>query len=166
MFNRLSIAPTPFDSESFLTLTSLAHPDPTMALPLVLGFITMANVESKNWLMTAAEREQQRKFEDKPHAANLIKPILRGLSVIRIVVAAITPGVCLNPPELKDLYLLVQSVALYWVSSATFGLIQTWIFDWMDMQRRKRRLSLQPKVPETPEVTKKKTSPSKSSIRQ
>lgn len=93
VFNRLSIAPTPFDSESFLTLTSLAHPDPTMALPLLLGFITMANVESKNWLMTAAEREQQRQFENRPHAANLIKPILRGLSVIRIVVAAITPGV-------------------------------------------------------------------------
>ena len=62
----------------------------------------MANVESKNWLMTAAEREQQRKFEDRPHAAaNLIKPILRGLSVIRIVVAAITPGVGLDLSELE-----------------------------------------------------------------
>ncbi|KAF9569292.1 hypothetical protein CPC08DRAFT_701796 [Agrocybe pediades] len=137
VLNRLSAAPTPFDSESFLTLTSLAHVDPTMTLPVVLGFLTMANVESSNWVMNAAEREQQRSMEEreakrvadggKPriHPGKLIKTVLRGLSVVRIVIAALTPG----------------SVALYWVTSAAFGLVQTWAMDWNDARRRRRRLA-------------------------
>ncbi|KAF9485270.1 hypothetical protein BDN70DRAFT_847974 [Pholiota conissans] len=120
LLNRLSTDPTPFDSESFLTLTSLAHADPTMVLPLALGFITMANVESRNWFMNAAERERQQTLESQRHIGNLVKPILRGLSVVRIVVAALTPG----------------SVTLYWVTSATFGLVQTWVMDWVDMRKR------------------------------
>jgi inner membrane protein COX18 len=95
LLNRLSTDPTPFDSESFLTLTSLAHSDPTMALPLALGFLTMLNVESRNWFMNAAERERQQALEGQPHISNLIKPVLRGLSIVRIVVAALTPGVSL-----------------------------------------------------------------------
>ncbi|KAF9534227.1 60Kd inner membrane protein-domain-containing protein [Crepidotus variabilis] len=135
MFNRLSQDPTPFDSESFLTLTSLAHPDPTMTLPVVLGFLTMANVESGNWVMNAAEKEQRRVTElkearriaegGKPriHPGKIIKTALRGLSVLRIVIAAMTPG----------------SVALYWTTSAVFGLFQTWVMEWLDA-RRKRNL--------------------------
>ncbi|KAF8205062.1 60Kd inner membrane protein-domain-containing protein [Pholiota molesta] len=122
LLNRLSTDPTPFDSESFLTLTSLAHSDPTMALPLALGFLTMLNVESRNWFMNAAERERQQALEGQPHISNLIKPVLRGLSIVRIVVAALTPG----------------SVTLYWVTSAAFGLVQTWMMDWIDMKRRHR----------------------------
>jgi len=105
VLNQLSQTPTPFDSESFLTLTSLAHPDPTMTLPIVLGFLTMANVESGSWIMNAAEREQQRlsEVEEAKRIAaggkiriqprKIIKTGLRGLSIIRIVVAALTPGV-------------------------------------------------------------------------
>ncbi|KAF8913988.1 membrane insertase OXA1/ALB3/YidC [Gymnopilus junonius] len=138
LLNRLSVAPTPFDSESFLTLTSLVSPDPTMTLPVILGFLTMANVESGNWVMNAAERQQRRAIEEqeakriaeggKPriHPGKVIKSTLRGLSILRIIVAALTPG----------------SVALYWVTSAAFGLIQTWAMEWSDAQRRRRRLTL------------------------
>ncbi|KAL0949454.1 hypothetical protein HGRIS_009509 [Hohenbuehelia grisea] len=136
MLSRLSVAPTPFDSESFLTLTTLAHPDPTMTLPIVLGMITMANVESSNWVMSAAERERAQKLEEmnakrlaegeKPliQPNKLIKSGLRILSVVRIIFAALMPG----------------SVTLYWVTSATFGLFQTWGMDWWDSVRKRKRL--------------------------
>jgi mitochondrial inner membrane protein COX18 len=102
---RLSLDPTPFDSESFLTLTTLAHPDPTLTLPIILGVLTMANVESSNWVMNAAERERARRIEEmnakrmadggKPNIEPklLLKSVLRTLSVGRIILASITPGV-------------------------------------------------------------------------
>ena len=31
-----------------------------------------------------------------------------------------------------------QSVQLYWVTSATFGLLQSWALDYWDMRRRSR----------------------------
>ncbi|GLB33903.1 putative 60Kd inner membrane protein [Lyophyllum shimeji] len=134
MLGRLSLDPTPFDSESFLTLSTLAHPDPTMTLPIILGVATMANVESSNWVMNAAERERERQIEEqnakilaaggkpqiRPRA--LIKSGLRVLSIGRIIIAAVAPG----------------SVTLFWLTSATFGLIQTWIIDWLDIRRRRR----------------------------
>ncbi|PFH52805.1 hypothetical protein AMATHDRAFT_1848 [Amanita thiersii Skay4041] len=133
---RLSTDPTPFDSESFLTLSNLAHPDPTMTLPILLGLITMANVESSNWVMTAAERERARRIEELNEKRRMeqggkarviqpqkiIKSTLRFLSVARIIVAAMTPG----------------SIALYWVTSASLGLFQTWVMDWLDLRRRRR----------------------------
>ncbi|KAF8745929.1 hypothetical protein AX14_004233 [Amanita brunnescens Koide BX004] len=136
---RLSVDPTPFDSESFATLSTLAHPDPTMTLPILLGILTMANVESSSWVMTAAERERTRQIQERNDKNNaelgtkariiqpqkIVKTTLRFLSVVRIIIAAMTPG----------------SVELYWVSSAAFGLIQTWIMDWMDARRRRRRES-------------------------
>ncbi|KAF8165260.1 60Kd inner membrane protein-domain-containing protein [Crassisporium funariophilum] len=137
ILGRLSVDPTPFDAESFLTLSTLAHPDPTMTLPVVLGFLTMANVESGNWVMNAAEREQVRKTEEqeakrvadggKPriHPGKVLKTVLRGLSIFRIVIAAMTPG----------------SVTLYWVTSAAFGLVQTWTMEWMDSRRRRNRIT-------------------------
>ena len=109
VLSRLSIDPTPFDSESFLTLSTLAHPDPTMTLPVILGFLTMANVESGNWVLTAAEREQVRRAEEeerkrvleggKPriHFGKVLKTSLRGLSIVRIIIAAMTPGVRFFP---------------------------------------------------------------------
>ncbi|KAG6873756.1 hypothetical protein C0995_011575 [Termitomyces sp. Mi166 len=135
MLQRLSLEPTPFDSESFLTLTTLTHPDPTLTLPIVLGMLTMANVESSNWFMNAAERERVRKIEEQDAKAlaeggqpkirpkSVIKSGLRILSVARIAVCAMMPG----------------SVAIYWVTSAAFGLLQTWFFDWQDLRRRRRK---------------------------
>ena len=108
MLGRLSLDPTPFDSESFLMLTTLAHPDPTMTLPIVLGILTMANVESSNWVMTAAERERERQLEERVakrggvdgqlqiKPKSLIRSGLRLLSVGRIIIAAMTPGVSVH----------------------------------------------------------------------
>jgi hypothetical protein len=79
-----------------------------MTLPIVLGFLTMANVESGNWVMNAAEQEQQRAIEAKEarrvatggkvriQPGKIIKTSLRALSIFRIIVAALTPGVCFN----------------------------------------------------------------------
>ncbi|KAH0587677.1 hypothetical protein H2248_006443 [Termitomyces sp. 'cryptogamus'] len=134
MLQRLSLHPTPFDSESFLTLTTLTHPDPTLTLPIVLGMLTMTNVESSNWLMNTAERERVRRIEEQDAKAlveggkpkirpkSVIKSGLRVLSVARIAICAMMPG----------------SVAIYWVTSAAFGLLQTWFFDWQDLRRRRR----------------------------
>jgi inner membrane protein COX18 len=102
---RLSVDPTPFDSESFFTLSTLTHPDPTMALPAILGFLTMANVESGNWVLNAAEREQAREADQKErkrileggkprlHPGKVLKNVLRGFSIFRIIIAGMTPGV-------------------------------------------------------------------------
>ncbi|KAJ6628718.1 60Kd inner membrane protein-domain-containing protein [Mycena sp. CBHHK59/15] len=131
MFSRLARDPTPFDSEAFLTLANLNHPDPTWAMPIILGMITMANVESNNWLMTAVQRDRVRKLEDqraqqlaaagKPNiqVGNVMKTALNALSVARIILAAISPG----------------SVVLYWTTSATCGLIQTWILDYKPREK-------------------------------
>jgi inner membrane protein COX18 len=104
VLNRLSQAPTPFDSESFLMLSTLAHADPTATLPIALGLITLANVESSRWFMTDAQRERQEKVqkwkEDRIargetviEPQKIIKSALRLISVGRIVVATMVPGV-------------------------------------------------------------------------
>ncbi|KAG2077329.1 hypothetical protein BDR04DRAFT_1000604 [Suillus decipiens] len=138
VLNRLSQAPTPFDSESFLTLSTLVHADPTATLPIALGLITLANVESSRWFITDAQRERQEKVqkwkEDRVargetviEPQKIIKSTLRLISVGRIVVATMVPG----------------GVILYWVTSATFGLVQTWIMDYWEL-RRKRKLAPAP----------------------
>lgn len=138
VLNRLSQAPTPFDSESFLTLSTLAHADPTATLPIALGLVTLANVESSRWFITDAQRERQEKVqkwkEDRVargetviEPQKIIKSTLRLISVGRIVVATMVPG----------------GVVLYWVTSATFGLVQTWIMDYWEL-RRKRKLAPAP----------------------
>lgn len=132
--SRLSQPPTVFDSESFLTLTSLAHADPTAALPIALGIITLANVESSRWFISkeAKERdelEQKRVAEKRAQGHMVLEPRkivqsgLRILSVGRILIGSVVPG----------------SVLLYWVSSATFGLLQSWVFDYWERQRSNRR---------------------------
>ncbi|KAI1795182.1 60Kd inner membrane protein-domain-containing protein [Ganoderma leucocontextum] len=128
-----SAAPTVLDSEAFLTLTSLAHADSTATLPILLGIITLANVESSRWFASAEalQREQQvTKWtaERRARGEQVLEPgkisqsALRLLSVGRILIAAMVPG----------------SVQLYWVTSATFGLFQSWALDYWDMRRRKR----------------------------
>ncbi|KAF9446953.1 hypothetical protein P691DRAFT_672505 [Macrolepiota fuliginosa MF-IS2] len=123
---------TPLRSESFLTLTSLAHSDPTMTLPIVLGIISMANVDTRNWWLSAAEREREKKYHEwkaakaerqgKPYVQSPLKNVLRGLSVVRIGLAMLVPG----------------NVQLYWVASAGLGLVQTIAFDFIDNRRRRR----------------------------
>lgn len=87
VFKQLAMEPTPFDSESFLTLTTLNHPDPTWTLPICLGVITMANVELSHWATTVS------KVGDSSPLQKRIKEALRGLSVLRILIAAWNPGV-------------------------------------------------------------------------
>ncbi|KAG9317410.1 hypothetical protein JVU11DRAFT_1609 [Chiua virens] len=129
----ISQHPTPFDSESFLTLSTLVHPDPTAALPIALGFITLANVESSTWFMTDQQREREanvQKWKEQRitrgetviQPQKIIKSALRLVSIGRILIATVVPG----------------SVVLYWVTSATFGLVQTWILDYWELQRKKR----------------------------
>jgi len=134
VLNRLSQDPAPFDSEPFLSLTSLAHPDPTMTLPVILGILTMANVESGNWVMNAAERQQQRAMEAdearrvaaggkvRIQPGKIIKSSLRILSIIRIIVAALTPGVRLriqlhhkdSPFALEECDPLLDDFSSFW----------------------------------------------------
>ncbi|KAF7292405.1 Cytochrome oxidase biogenesis protein [Mycena chlorophos] len=126
IFNYLAQDPTPLDSEAFFTLTALNQPDATWTLPIILGMITMANVESNNWLMSAVQRDRQRKMDE--HRAKqiaegkkvpfqpqrLLKSSLNFLSVVRMIWAAFTPG----------------SVVVYWTTSALCGLVQTWVLDY------------------------------------
>lgn len=102
--SRLSQPPTVFDSESFLTLTSLAHADATVTLPIALGIITLANVESSRWFISEAakereELEQKRVSEKRAQGHVVLEPRkivqsgLRILSVGRILIGAVVPGV-------------------------------------------------------------------------
>jgi inner membrane protein COX18 len=102
--SRLSQPPTVFDAEAFLTLTSLAHADPTAALPIALGLITLANVESSRWFVSveAKEREEleQRQTAEKRaqgqivlEPQKIVRSGLRLLSVGRILIGAVVPGV-------------------------------------------------------------------------
>ncbi|OAX44558.1 hypothetical protein K503DRAFT_678466 [Rhizopogon vinicolor AM-OR11-026] len=137
VLNRLSQAPTPFDSESFLTLSTLAHTDPTATLPIALGLITLANVESSRWFITEAQRDREEKVqkwkEDRVargetviEPQKIIKSVLRLISVGRIIIATMVPG----------------GVVLYWVTSAAFGLVQTWIMDYWELRRKQKLASL------------------------
>jgi hypothetical protein len=106
--SRLSQSPTAFDSESFLTLTSLSHADPTAALPIALGLITLANVESSSsirWFASAEAREREelekKRIAEKRAQGNvvlqpqkIVQSALRLLSVGRILIGALVPGVC------------------------------------------------------------------------
>lgn len=100
----ISQHPTPLDSESFLTLSTLVHPDPTATLPIALGFITLANVESSSWFMTDQQREHEVNMEKRKEKKiakgekviepqKIIKSALRLVSVGRILIATMVPGV-------------------------------------------------------------------------
>jgi len=143
VFSRIAQPPSVLDSESFFTLTSLAHSDPTVTLPIILGLVTLANVESSRWFLStsALEREKQvdkwtadrrAKGEIVLEPRRIVQTGLRALSIARILIAAVVPG----------------SVQLYWVTSATFGLFQTWILDWW--YAGKRLPSLPPPVQTSP----------------
>jgi inner membrane protein COX18 len=107
LLSRLSQPPlsaSAFDAEAFLTLTSLAHADPTAALPIALGVITLANVESSRWFVSAEAKEREdaergRVAEKRKQGQIVLEPRrivqfgLRLLSVGRILIGAVVPGV-------------------------------------------------------------------------
>ncbi|KAI0053007.1 hypothetical protein FA95DRAFT_1482322 [Auriscalpium vulgare] len=130
MFSRMAQPPTVLDSESFLSLTSLSHADPTATLPIVLGIITLANVESSRWFISDLAREREAKEAERVkekraqghlvlEPKKIVQTGLRMMSIGRILIGALVPG----------------SVIIYWVSSATFGLFQSWVFDYWDKRR-------------------------------
>lgn len=133
---RIAAPPTPLDGESFLTLSTLAHTDPTMVLPVVVGMLTLANVEASSWFLTAEQlakqKEQERKIVEKARekgkppivVEKVVKGAMRGLSVVRILITSVMPG----------------SVVIYWLTSSVIGLVQTVVFNILD-QRRKLLLS-------------------------
>lgn len=99
-----STAATVLDSEAFFTLTSLAHPDATLTLPIMLGMITLANVESARWFVSAEVLEREQKVaawtaERRARGESILEPrkiyqtSLRIMSVARILIAAMVPGV-------------------------------------------------------------------------
>ncbi|KIK68031.1 hypothetical protein GYMLUDRAFT_155039 [Collybiopsis luxurians FD-317 M1] len=146
-FARLAADPTsPFDTESFLTLSTLNHPDPTFTLPVVLGLITMANVESSHWVLSPEEKAALKESE-KNMAVNVeksgdkwtkvklnlrsrLKDSMRILSILRIGLASIAPG----------------AVTLYWVTSAIFGLAQTWLVNRIEVKRRRKLIASTPPI--------------------
>ncbi|TCD68200.1 hypothetical protein EIP91_011372 [Steccherinum ochraceum] len=139
MLNNLSRLPTVFDSESFLTLTSLAHADPTATLPIVIGLLSLANTESSRWFITAEAVEREEKVKEwaakkRARGETVIQPKillqngLRLYSIARILISAMFPG----------------SVQLYWVTSAAFGLVQTWALDIWDSRRARPSSAPQP----------------------
>jgi len=134
-FSHLAAKRVPIDAESFLTLTSLAKPDSSGTLPIIYGLISLANVESARWFISEEKAERERRGEEAyqkkkaegalvaPPMKNVVQSTLRIMSVARIVVGAMVDG----------------SVILYWITSATFGLFQTWGLDWWEARRSLRR---------------------------
>lgn len=116
-FSHVCQAPSVLDSESFFTLTSLAHSDPTLALPIILGITTLANVESARWFITPEALDREKKVEEwrqkkRAKGETVIEPkkifqtSLRTLAVCRILIAALVPGVrpfSMSPPVKSSL---------------------------------------------------------------
>ena len=109
VFSRMTQPPSVLDSETFLTLTSLVNPDATMAIPILIGMITFANVESAKWFISDVQKSRQDKVEKwdeerRVRGHNVLKPkkviqnVLRVMSVGRILITAMVPGVRTRPP--------------------------------------------------------------------
>ena len=108
VLSHASSAPTVLDSEAFFTLTSLAHSDSTATLPILLGIITLANVESARWFVSAEVLQREAQVakwtaERRARGEQILEPrkiyqtTLRMLSVGRILIAAMVPGVSRCP---------------------------------------------------------------------
>lgn len=117
LFRFLAERPTPLDGESFLTLLSLARPDPTACLPIALGLITLANVESAQWFVrnekwteeeAAKQLREKTQLSEKGHVTVPVKEVVQGslrvASVIRIVIGAMVDGVSISSSEVHSGY--------------------------------------------------------------
>jgi mitochondrial inner membrane protein COX18 len=131
-------------NEAFLTLNSLAHPDPTVALPIALGLISIASIETSTWFTS---EEHSRRFaavrrRERAHGKMVIQPmkyvrsILRGLSVGRIILASMAPGVSyVLKYRFRVFIASMQSVEIYWLTSTTFGLFTNWAMHYSESRR-------------------------------
>jgi inner membrane protein COX18 len=123
---RMCQVPTPLDSESFLSLTSLSHVDPTGSIPIALGMLTFINVDSSSWFASAEKLQRdeiaQEKRMEQRQQGNVValdsgrfKGFLRLTSVGRIVMGMIVPGVSGNvprPSQIPHLYVLGSRTVL------------------------------------------------------
>ena len=109
IFGRASTPPTVLDSESFFTLTSLAHSDPTATVPILIGILTFANIDASRWLMSKESRLREQPvaaWTTKRRAAGetvlepkkIFQTTLRIASVGRILIALMVPGVSARLP--------------------------------------------------------------------
>lgn len=105
VFQSACVAPSPLESESVFTLVSLANPDPTGTLPIIIGLLTLANVETSQWLIggkyardalqlaetTAKQDAEKGVVKIRPQAIS--KNILRAFSICRMIIGMLMPGV-------------------------------------------------------------------------
>jgi inner membrane protein COX18 len=170
---QMCTSPTPLDAESFFSLTSLTHPDPIFALPIAVGMITFANVETSLWFRdpAAVERAQQvEKWSSERRArgetvlrtGDFLKNLGRGAALARILWAATIPGVSrldaacsVNADDVAAC--LLQGVALVWVTSAAYGLVQNWVFDYWDARRRRQLQAASASAPAATTLPRKPT---------
>ncbi|KZW03770.1 hypothetical protein EXIGLDRAFT_758096 [Exidia glandulosa HHB12029] len=140
VFGAAAMPPTPLDSEAFLTLTALTHPDATYVMPIALGMVTMATADSTRWFLSpekmlerlerderAREAAQKRKlFKISP--GSFVGSFMRSSAIFRIIIGMVAPG----------------SVLTYWLASATFGLFQAWGLQWWARVRTRISLPVPP----------------------
>jgi inner membrane protein COX18 len=78
--------------------------DRSNTLPIILGYLTLANVESSDWFMTKTQRHKKAMADAKVKKAaeagkirlelgKQAKSVLRCASVVRILIAYMMPGV-------------------------------------------------------------------------
>ena len=108
IFQTACIPPSPLEMESVFTFDSLTQPDSTATMPIVVGLLSLANVDTSKWLvggktaqnkLSKDELETQKQDKDgviKIRPQQMVKGILRLLSVARILVAMSFPGVMLS----------------------------------------------------------------------
>lgn len=107
-FSHLAHRPTPLDDESFWTLTSMARPDATATMPIALGLVTLANVETAQWFVGEDKRERakaaieaserrdkelEREGKMRVRPRGIIQGGLRVFSVARIIIGTMVDGV-------------------------------------------------------------------------
>jgi inner membrane protein COX18 len=128
--------------------------------------ITFANVESAKWFISEKQKTRQERVEKwneekRAQGHTVVEPkkivqnALRVMSVGRILISAVVPGVCVQPSSLPSHsyrtrsadVAAIQAVEIYWLASASFGLVQTWAFDWISYRREKNRRPSPPLSP-------------------
>jgi hypothetical protein len=93
VLHHASQAPTPLDSESFLTLTTLTHPDTTFFVPILVGIATLANIEVNGWTRLRRLKSMSSLQSERPTLSSMSKSTYRLLSLFRVSLTATVPGV-------------------------------------------------------------------------
>ncbi|KAH7105410.1 hypothetical protein BKA62DRAFT_766781 [Auriculariales sp. MPI-PUGE-AT-0066] len=148
LFVFIAVPPTPLDSECFMHLTNLTRNDPSNILPVAIGILNMANVDSHRWLVrTPLLKEQQqvdqnviqaqiakggplkrRNFELKLNPSGMMTALARSFSVLRIVFAMQMPG----------------TVLIYWTVSAAYSLAQSFVLEYWSSRSKPIQLPVPP----------------------